>query len=143
MLDLLKIKPLKLDCRYLDEGDIEMARVWLEGWKLVPIEKGMYPDKGLVLFNKEDKQPIYIGFIWTSNSEMFMIGFVTRNPFYKVKLPKGVRKEFLLELIRYGEQLGYNYVATWAENQNLVNDFKEIGLRETSNKCSELIAKLK
>ena len=140
---MVKIKPLELHTRYLEKGDIQLAGDWLEGWKLTRIAKGMYPDRGLVLYNKEDGEPIYMGFIWTSNSQMFMIGFVTRNPFYKVKLPKGVRKEFLWELIKYGEQLGYSYVSTWAEDKGLVNDFKELGLTETSNNVSELFARLK
>lgn len=133
---------MEFTTRKLKEGDIEETGRWLEGWNLTPIERGMYPDTGLVLFNREDKQPIYTGYVWVSNSKMAQIGFITRNPYYKVKLPAGVRKFFLEQLISYCKELGAQYIITWAENKMLVNDFKEIGLRETSDKCSELIGKI-
>ena len=102
----------------------------------------MYPDTGLVLYNEEDDRPIYAGFVWKSNSKMAQIGFITRNPFYKIKLPKDTRKEFLKALIDYCKELGFEYLITWAENPLLVKDFKEIGLVESSNQCTELIAKI-
>lgn len=136
-----------LDIRYLHQEDIPMANHWLTGWKhkgknLNPLPPEIYPTTGMVLFNKADRTPIYIGFVWTSNSRMAQIGFITRNPFYKKKLPKGVRQEFIKALIDYCKDLGYNYVITWAENQFLVQDFKDIGLTETTNQCSELWGKI-
>lgn len=133
---------LELRYRQLEEGDIDNVNSWLQGWKLNPLPKGMYPNTGLVLYNEEDDYPIYAGFVWKSNSKMAQIGFITRNPFYKVKLPKDTRKEFLKALIDYCKELGFEYLITWAENSLLVNDFKEIGLVESSNQCSELIAKI-
>lgn len=133
---------LELRYRQLEEGDIDNVNSWLQGWKLNTIPKGMYPDTGLVLYNEEDDQPIYAGFVWKSNSKMAQVGFITRNPFYKVKLPKDTRKEFLKALIDYCKEMGFEYLITWAENPLLVKDFKEIGLVESSNQCSELIAKI-
>lgn len=133
---------LELRYRQLEEGDIDNVNSWLQGWKLNQLPKGMYPDTGLVLYNEEDDQPIYAGFVWKSNSKMAQIGFITRNPFYKVKLPKDTRKEFLKALIDYCKELGFEYLITWAENPLLVKDFKEIGLAESSNHCTELIAKI-
>lgn len=133
---------LKLQCRLLEEGDVDKVNAWLQGWKLNPLPKGMYPDTGLILYNEEDDQPIYAGFVWKSNSKMAQIGFITRNPFNKAKLPRDTRKEFLLSLIDYCKELGFEYLITWAENPLLVKDFKEIGLVESSNHCSELIAQI-
>lgn len=121
-----------------DNADAEMANQWLEGWKYNPLPVEMYPDKGLVLLNSEN-DPVYVGFVWTSNSGLAQLGFITRNPFNKTKLPKNTRKEFLQSLKEYAQSLGYPYVITWTENKFLVDDFKELGFRETSNKCSELI----
>ena len=137
-----------LDLRYIQEGDTLMANEWLKGWKhkgtpLNPLPIAMYPSTGLVLFNKEDETPIYIGFVWMSNSKMAQIGFVTRNPFYKKKIPLGIRKSFLESLVRYCKDLGYDYVITWAENKFLIEDFKAMGMVETSNQCSELLGKIK
>ena len=133
---------LKLQYRKLEDGDIDMVNSWLVGWKLNPLPKGMYPETGLILYNDEDDESIYAGFVWKSNSKMAQIGFITRNPEYKVKLPKDTRKEFLKALIDYCKEMGFEYLITWAENPLLVKDFKEIGLVETSNRCSELIAKI-
>lgn len=133
---------LKLQYRKLEDGDIDMVNSWLLGWKLNPLPKGMYPETGLILYNDEDDESIYAGFVWKSNSKMAQIGFITRNPEYKVKLPKDTRKEFLKALIDYCKEMGFEYLITWAENPLLVKDFKEIGLVETSNRCSELIAKI-
>lgn len=118
--------------------DAEMANEWLGGWKYNPMPIELYPSTGLVMF-AEDGNPIYVGFVWTSNSGMAQLGFITRNPFYKNKLPKDTRKDFLLRLKKYAHSLGYPYVITWTENKNLISDFIDLGLRETSNSVSELI----
>ena len=133
---------LNLQYRLLEEGDIDNVNSWLQGWKLHALPKGMYPDTGLILYNTENEEPIYAGFVWKSNSKMAQIGFITRNPFYKTKLPKDTRKEFLKALIDYCKEMGFEYLITWAENPLLVKDFKEIGLVESSDNCSELIAKI-
>ena len=133
---------LKLQYRKLEEGDIDEVNSWLLGWKLHALPKGMYPDTGLVLYNTDDDESVYAGFVWKSNSKMAQIGFITRNPFYKAKLPRDTRKEFLKALIDYCKELGFEYLITWAENPLLVKDFKEIGLVESSNHCTELIAKI-
>lgn len=133
---------LKLQYRKLEDGDIDEVNSWLLGWKLPALPKGMYPDTGLVLYNTDDDESVYAGFVWKSNSKMAQIGFITRNPFYKAKLPRDTRKEFLKALIDYCKELGFEYLITWAENPLLVKDFKEIGLVESSNHCTELIAKI-
>ena len=133
---------LNLEYRLLEEGDIDNVNSWLEGWNKPKIFNGMYPDTGLVLYNTENEEPIYAGFVWKSNSKMAQIGFITRNPFNKVKLPKDTRKEFLKALIDYCKEMGFEYLITWAANPLLVKDFKEIGLVESNNHCSELIAKI-
>ena len=122
--------------RELKPGDIAMANQWLGGWRKLPLPARMYPDSGLVLLNDEET-PVFIGFVWKTNSGLAQLGFITRNPFVR-KLPKDTRKRFLKTLMEYAQELGYEYVMTWAENRLLVDDFKEIGLRETSNRCSEL-----
>ena len=118
--------------------DAEMANEWLGGWNYNPMPIELYPTTGLVMF-AEDGNPVYVGFVWTSNSGMAQLGFITRNPFYKNKLPKDTRKDFLLRLKEYAHSLGYPYVITWTENKNLISDFIDLGLRETSNSVSELI----
>ena len=134
---------LKLQCRYLEEGDIDNVNAWLEGWKKLSLDKGMYPKKGLILYNTEDNQPIYAGFLWTSDEcKLAQIGFITRNPYYKIKLPKGLRKDFIAEIGRYAAELGYTHIMTRAENPLLVNDFKALGYAVTSDRCTELIAKI-
>ena len=135
-----KTKLMSFPTRELRESnaDAEMANEWLGGWKFNPLPIELYPSTGLVM-SSEDGNPIYVGFVWTSNSGMAQIGFVTRNPFYKTKLPKDTRKQFLHDLKEYAHSLGYPYVITWTENKNLIGDFVELGFRETSNRVSELI----
>lgn len=133
---------LELSYKEITDKDIDLVGEWLKGWHLTPIERSNYPDTGLVLFDKVSGESIYMGFVWCTNSKLAQIGFVTRNPFFKTKLPKDTRKKFLFELIGYAKSLGFTTVMTWAENQLLVNDFKELGMLETSDKCSELIAKI-
>ena len=136
------MQELDLQCRYLGTGEAEMANDWLEGWGKIRLDVDMYPETGLVLYNAVDGVPIYMGFVWIpETSNMAMIGFITRNPFYKAKLPKGLRKEFNQRLVTYCKELGKKVVITWTDNPFLVSDFKELGLVETSNKCSELIGK--
>ena len=122
--------------RELKSGDAEMANEWLSGWRYNPLPIQMYPDSGLVLVNSKNI-PVYVGFVWKSNSSLAQLGFITRNPNVK-KLPKDTRKDFLQQLKDYAHSLGFEFVITWTENKFLVNDFVELGFRETSNKCSEL-----
>lgn len=139
----LKMQKLNPQYRILEDSDKDLANEWLKGWKLNELEREMYPDNGLVLYNSEDNTPIYIGFIWIpETSNMAMIGFITRNPFYKVKLPKGLRKEFVSELRWECKRLGKSVVISWTDNSHLVQDFKELEFAETSNRCSELIQKI-
>lgn len=119
-------------------ADAVIANEWLIGWNFNPLPIELYPSTGLAMLTN-DGEPIYVGFVWTSNSGMAQIGFVTRNPFNKIKLAKDTRKDFLNQLKEYAHSLGYPYVITWTENKNLVGDFKDLGFRETSDKCSELI----
>lgn len=123
--------------RELQNGDAEMANEWLSGWRYNPMPIQMYPDSGLVLVNSKNI-PVYVGFVWKSNSSLAQLGFITRNPNVK-KLPKDTRKDFLQQLKDYAHSLGFEFVITWTENKFLVNDFVELGFRETSNKVSELI----
>ena len=137
------MQELDLQCRHLREGEVDMINDWLEGWGKNRLDPKMYPKTGLVVYNENDGTAIYAGFVWIpESSNMAMIGFITRNPFYKVRIPQGLRKEFLQKLIVYCKELGKDVVITWTDNKFLVNDFKELGLAETSNKCSELIAKI-
>lgn len=136
------MQALDLQYRQIVKTDISEMGKWLLGWNKIPIEEGMYPETGIILYDNNTGNAIYAGFVWLSNSKLTQIGFVTRNPFFKTKLPRGTRKEFLKELINYAKSLGGDYLITWTEDAGLVKDFKEIGLAETSNKCSELIAKI-
>ena len=139
----LKMQKLNPKYRIIKDSDKYLANEWLKGWKLNELERAMYPDNGLVLYNGKDNIPIYIGFIWIpETSNMAMIGFITRNPFYKVKLPKGLRKEFVSELRWECKRLGKSVVISWTDNPHLVQDFKELEFAETSNRCSELIQKI-
>lgn len=127
--------------REVVESDFEMIAEWLIKWKLTPIERRMYSTDGYII-EDDDGNPLYSGFIWRSNSAMAMIGFVTRNPFVKIK-NKQTLKTFINELLLLCIEFGYEYVITWAESPFLVNEFKSFGMKETSNKCSELILKMK
>lgn len=133
---------MDIKLRFISAEDIPTVSKWLEGWGKTPIAEGMYPDTGLVLYDEESNNDIYMGFVWLSNSRMAQIGFITRNPFFKTKLPKDTRINFLKDLIVYAKDLGKEYVITWAKDKFLVEDFKKIGLTESSNTCSELIGKI-
>lgn len=133
---------MDLRLRYLEDGDAEKANYWLKGWKLNALPLALYPDTGLVLYNGEDNEDFYMGFLWQSNSKMAQLGFITRNPYYKVRLNKQTRKMLIDALISYARELGYEYVITWAEHEGIVNDFKELGFSESSNRVSELIVKI-
>lgn len=132
---------MDLKIRFIKESDLDTVGTWLVGWGMTPIEHGMYPETGLVLYDAESGNDVYMGFVWLSNSRMAQIGFITRNPFFKERLPKDTRFNFLNDLIHYAKDLGAEYVITWAANKFLVDDFKKIGLTETSDRCSELIGK--
>lgn len=134
---------INLQYRYLEERDCPTVNEWLKGWKLNELPLAMYPTTGLVLFDQHTHTPIYAGFVWTSNSKLAQIGFITRNPFFKTKLPQNTRQNFLKELMEYAKDLGYDYIITWAENPLLINDFKGLGMVESSEKCSELIVNIK
>lgn len=133
---------MKTYIREIYDKDIERANEWLKAWGLNPLDERMYPTTGLALCEEDTHEVLYVGFVWCSNSQMAMIGFVTRNFNYKKKLPKQTRKIFMNDLTYYASGLGYHFVITWTDNQFLVGDFKKLGYTETSNKVSELILKI-
>ncbi|MDV3882905.1 hypothetical protein CMU04_06180 [Elizabethkingia anophelis] len=132
---------MELELREIESVDIPVVNNWLKQWKLNKLDEGMYPDTGLVLQDAFTKEGIYMGFVWCSNSKMAMIGFITRNPNYKNKLPKQTREKFIADLSSYSRGLGFTHVITWTDNKLLINDFKNLGYTETSDKVSELITK--
>lgn len=114
-----------------------MANEWLKGWRLNPLPLTMYPDTGVVLEDDEGTG-VFVGFIWASNSKMAQIGFITRNPKVR-KVPKNTRINFVKELVVEARRMGYEHIISWTDNDFLVNDMREIGFTETSDKCSEMI----
>ena len=128
-----------LKTKFIESKDLKRINNWLVGWKLNKLPLGMYPTTGLILYNEEDGEGIYSGFVFMSNSQMAQVGFITRNPYYKKKIKPNVRKEFIVCLVDYAKELGYKHIISWAENKFLVNDFKDLGFSETSNSVSELI----
>lgn len=127
--------------REVVESDFEMIADWLVKWKLTPIEREMYSTDGYIIEDDEGN-PLYSGFIWRSNSGIAMVGFITRNPFVKIRNKQTLRI-FINELLLLCKSFGYKYIMTWAESPFLTKRFKSFGMIETSNKCSELILKIK
>lgn len=120
------------------EEAVRLSNEWLKEWNLNPIDEGMHSEHPLALYNENNKL-MYIGYVWLSDSEMAMIGFISRNKKVKSEIPN-VRKLFIQELVGYAKLLGYKYVATWAQDTGLKSDFRELGFTETSNKVSEFFA---
>lgn len=134
-----------METREFTTDDFPLIESWLKFW--IPngeFTKELYPHTGLFTIDSETKEPIYVGFIWCpQTSKMAQLGFVIRNPYYKI--PKAERKQtvktHILNLISYTKELGYDYVMTWTENPNLKEGFKEVGMLETSFQVSEFIVK--
>jgi hypothetical protein len=123
--------------------DITKANDWLEYQGMNRIPEDMYPETGIIMQDEYSGEGIYVGFLWMTNSKLAQVGFIARNTQYK----KTNRREqslkiFVNQLLLYAKDLGYSYIATWAQDINLVNCFKEIGFTEASNRTSELIAKI-
>lgn len=123
------------------ETAIKTANQWIMEWGKVPIRTGMYGNIALALLD-ENKQIVYLGFIWESPTEMAMIGFVTRNKNIRVT-DKSIRRKFIEELILHVKKLGYRYVASWVADAGLKKDLRDIGCTETSNSVSEFFAEIK
>lgn len=85
---------------------------------------------------------LYIGYVWESDSEMAMVGFITRNTKARTSI-KNARRIFVQELINYASMLGFKYIASWCADEGLKKDFRDIGFTETSNKVSEFFAEIK
>lgn len=123
--------------------DITMVNDWLEAHKLNRIDEEMYPETGIVMQDEDTGESIIAGFVWKTNSKLYQVGFITRNPHYKKSNPHEQTLEiFVRQLLLYAKDEGCKYVATWTENKNLVQCFKDIGFSEASNRTSELIAKI-
>ena len=130
--------------REITRKDISTVNQWLIGWRMNKLPEEMYPDTGLIMLDDETGEEIYAGFVWCpSTSKLAQVGFITRNPFYRKRNKiEQTSLSFIRHLLLYTKQLGYDYVATWAENTHLVKDFKDLGFTEASNRVSELIAKI-
>lgn len=127
-----------LEIRVIEDQDYYFIEKWLKKWNQQIMSKGFYPETGLILYDDVTNEAVYCGYVWVTNSKAFPIGCVTRNPFYKSKLiNKQTRKNFIHALLSYASDLGCDYVMSWAENEFLKQDFRDLGLAETSNKCSE------
>lgn len=130
--------------RTILQDDITKANDWLEYQGLHRIDEEMYPDTGIIMQDENSGEGIYIGFVWKTNSKLAQVGFIARNTQYK-KTNKSEQslKIFIHQLLLYARNdLGYKYIATWSQDKNLVDCFKEFGFTEASNRTSELIAKI-
>lgn len=124
--------------------DITKANDWLEYQRLNRIPEEMYPDTGIIMQDENTGEGIYIGFVWMTNSKLAQVGFIARNKQY-IKTNKNEQglNTFIHQLLLYAKNdLGYDYIATWTQDSNLINCFKEFGFTEASNRTSELIAKI-
>ncbi|MGK6342839.1 hypothetical protein ACMGDK_11405 [Chryseobacterium sp. DT-3] len=131
--------------RKFQESDFVTIEKWLKWWSPgKEFNRQTYPDTGLIMYDEESGTEIYSGFIWTSNSKMAMIGFISRNPFYKNKAIdfQQTLREFIGALFLSVKELGYDYVITWAEHSNLKKEFREIGMLEAGTNVSEFITKI-
>lgn len=124
--------------------DIIKANDWLENQGLYRIPEEMYPDTGIIMQDEDTGEGIYVGFVWKTNSKLAQVGFIARNKKYnKVNKNEQSLKTFIHQLLLYAKNdLGYDYIATWTQDSNLINCFKEFGFTEASNRTSELIAKI-
>lgn len=125
--------------RPITELDIDKAYTWQQEWGVTPIEKKLYPKKGLMLYYG-DKESM-LGFLWSNDSAMAKIGFITRNPSVK-QLPKQTKEILIRSLIDYAKELGYEYIGGWVADSFLKQAFRDIGFAETSNNVSEFLAKI-
>lgn len=124
--------------------DITKANDWLENQELHRIPEPMYPDTGIIMQDENTGEGIYIGFVWKTNSKLCQVGFIARNKKYKKSNPsEQTLKIFVHQLLLYANDLGFDFIATWSEDKNLVSCFKEIGFTEASNRTSELIIQIK
>lgn len=129
---------MSLKIRVIEAEDYNHIEKWLEKWNQKIMPRNYYPETGLILYDDENNEPIYCGYVWVTNSKTYPIGCITRNPFYKMKnRNKQTLKTFIDALISYSNDLGAEYVMSWAENEFLKKDFRELGFAETSTKCSE------
>ena len=120
---------------------IALSQKWIEDWGKIPIKKGMYGNIAMAIEN-DNGEIIYVGFIWESQTEMAMIGFITRNPNVRSKI-KNLRRILIESMIAHIKKLGYQYISSWCADSGLKKDFLEIGCVETSNTVSEFFAELK
>lgn len=124
--------------------DITEVNNWLHHQGLHRIPEPMYPDTGIIMQDENTGEGIYMGFVWKTNSKLCQVGFIARNKLYKKTNPsEQTLKIFVHQLLLYANSLGFDFIATWSEDSNLVNCFKEIGFTEVSNRTSELIIQIK
>lgn len=130
--------------RETNHQDIRTVNQWLKGWGMYEIAEELYPPTGIIMQDESTGEGIYTGFVWKTESKLFPVGFITRNPNYK-KTDKNEQttETFIRQLLLYARDLGCSHIVTWTENQSLVKCFKEkFGFTEASNRTSELIAKI-
>ena len=123
--------------------DINTVNQWLleRGLNKIPVD--MYPETGIIMQDETTGQGIIAGFVWKTNSKLYQVGFITKNPHFKRNgNPEQSTDVFVKQLLLYAKDEGAEYIATWTENQSLVKCFKDIGFQEPSNRTSELISKI-
>ena len=129
---------MSLEIRIIEDADYDEIAKWLTKWRQQIMPRNFFPETGLILYDTETNEAVYCGYVWVTNSKAYPIGCMTRNPFYKSdSLNKQTLKNFIHALISYANDLGAEYIMTWASNENLKKNFREIGMVETSSICSE------
>lgn len=124
--------------------DIQTVNDWLEGWKMHRLSDELFPPTGIIMQDEVSGEGVYAGYVWKTESKLYPVGFITRNPKYR-KSNKAEQTDeiFIRQLLLFARDLGCTHIITWAETPTLVKCFKEkFGFTETSNKTSELIAKI-
>ena len=124
--------------------DIDTVNDWLVKRKMHRIANELYPPTGIIMQDEETGEGIYAGFVWRTDSKLFPVGFITKNPDYKkTKRDEQTTEIFIRQLLLLARDMGCTHVVTWTENPSLVKCFKEdLGFTEASNRTSELIAKI-
>lgn len=106
-----------------------------------PIPQNALPDDGIMVY--EDTQLIAAGFLYTTNSSLCWLEWVTTNPTASPEARNRALNMLLEKLSQRAKALGFTHIFSSLQDKGLINRYQKAGFNCTDTNMTNVIKELK